>query len=161
LNATTDYSLDTDREGANRRYHFTENRLCPLCWLEGREKSIYDASRACNHHWRELQRIQADARAFVLLMYELYRFAPVRCWFWRWGWIAGRETMNLNEYQRRAYRTLQCDMSDKDLTANCALGLTGEAGELADYLKKVLYHGHEIQRGKVQDELGDLLWYVL
>jgi NTP pyrophosphatase (non-canonical NTP hydrolase) len=51
-------------------------------------------------------------------------------------------------------------MSDKDLTANCALGLTGEAGELADYLKKVLYHGHEIQRGKVQDELGDLLWYV-
>ncbi len=41
-----------------------------------------------------------------------------------------------------------------------AMGLTGEAGEADDYLKKVLFHGHQLDRDKIGKELGDVLWYV-
>jgi NTP pyrophosphatase (non-canonical NTP hydrolase) len=44
-----------------------------------------------------------------------------------------------------------------------ALGLTGEAGEVADAIKKGVFHKHgdyDKLRVKVKDELGDVLWYV-
>ena len=41
-----------------------------------------------------------------------------------------------------------------------ALGLTGEAGEFANMVKKLTAHGHEISVEKLADELGDILWYV-
>lgn len=41
-----------------------------------------------------------------------------------------------------------------------SLGLAGEAGETVDLLKKYLGHGHELDRLKVQKELGDVLWYL-
>ena len=43
----------------------------------------------------------------------------------------------------------------------CAiLGLTGEAGEVADVLKKHHYHKVPTDTGKYVDELGDVLFYV-
>ena len=41
-----------------------------------------------------------------------------------------------------------------------ALGLSGEAGELNDMLKKHIFHGHELETLHVKKELGDILWYV-
>lgn len=41
-----------------------------------------------------------------------------------------------------------------------ALGLTGEAGEVADYIKKVLFHSHQLSKEKLAEELGDVLWYL-
>lgn len=44
-----------------------------------------------------------------------------------------------------------------------ALGLTGEAGELADIVKKLLYHDHDLTdelRAKAVEELGDAAWYL-
>jgi NTP pyrophosphatase (non-canonical NTP hydrolase) len=41
-----------------------------------------------------------------------------------------------------------------------ALGLAGEAGEVADLLKKVHGHGKPLDREQVKKELGDVLWYV-
>lgn len=41
-----------------------------------------------------------------------------------------------------------------------ALGLSGEAGEVTDDLKKVLMHGKELDRDKIAKELGDVLWYL-
>jgi NTP pyrophosphatase (non-canonical NTP hydrolase) len=45
-----------------------------------------------------------------------------------------------------------------------ALGLASEAGEVADKIKKVIRdHGGEIsdeRRAGIQQELGDVLWYV-
>lgn len=41
-----------------------------------------------------------------------------------------------------------------------ALGLTGESGEVADILKKVVFHGHDLDKAKLKAELGDVLWYV-
>ncbi|MDR5022695.1 hypothetical protein FOL75_12145 [Bacillus thuringiensis] len=61
----------------------------------------------------------------------------------------------------------------KDAVSNAALGLTGEAGEVADLIKKAIYHGRgfqpsgcdlpdngEIDPDDVKDELSDVLFYV-
>ena len=39
------------------------------------------------------------------------------------------------------------------------MGLAGETGEIVDYLKKVIYHGHELDMIR-SEELGDLLVFV-
>lgn len=44
--------------------------------------------------------------------------------------------------------------------AGLSLGLTGEAGEVADYVKKVVAHGHALDADKLAKELGDVLWYT-
>ena len=45
-----------------------------------------------------------------------------------------------------------------------ALGLCGEAGEVADRIKKIIYNKGEVSwdvhRGQLVEELGDVLWYV-
>ena len=40
------------------------------------------------------------------------------------------------------------------------LGIAGEAGEVADLLKKHLGHGHALDVDKLRKELGDVLWYT-
>ena len=64
--------------------------------------------------------------------------------------------MYLDDYQHSALTTAS---GINDLV-NVALGLTGEAGEFADHIKKVIYHGHDLDRVYVRKELGDILWYV-
>lgn len=44
--------------------------------------------------------------------------------------------------------------------ANAGMGLAGEAGEVADVLKKHLFHGHPLDKVKVTKEIGDVLYYV-
>lgn len=74
--------------------------------------------------------------------------------------------MTLNEYQEAAIRTagdktggaFQPNL-ERGLTIT-ALGIAGEAGEVADYVKKVVGHGHDLDAEKLVKELGDVLWYV-
>ena len=68
--------------------------------------------------------------------------------------------MDLNEYQELAARTLGRDRTHEQQLANAALGLAGEAGEVADTLKKHLFHAHPLDREGMVKELGDCLWYV-
>lgn len=65
--------------------------------------------------------------------------------------------MTGNEYQQLAMRTATPKCRD---AANAALGLAGEAGEVADEVKKFLYQGREWDAEKIIEELGDVLWYV-
>lgn len=41
-----------------------------------------------------------------------------------------------------------------------AIGVAGEAGEVAELAKKQIFHRHGIDREKWKKELGDVLWYV-
>jgi NTP pyrophosphatase (non-canonical NTP hydrolase) len=56
--------------------------------------------------------------------------------------------------------------STKDLQSalgTSGLGIAGEAGEIADLTKKVLFHGMEFTpevKQKMIKELGDVLWYA-
>ena len=43
---------------------------------------------------------------------------------------------------------------------NWSLGIAGESGELVDVLKKILFHGHPVNRDSLIEELGDILWYI-
>ena len=70
--------------------------------------------------------------------------------------------MTPNEYQTEALRTasgMRDDIS-VDPIVNCALGLTGEAGEVADLVKKYIFQGHDLDEEHFAKELGDVLWYV-
>lgn len=69
-------------------------------------------------------------------------------------------TSDFDDYQSRALRTLPTGLSHKDMLNLGALGVCGESGEAGDVVKKYLFHGHELDRLKLQIELGDVLWYV-
>ncbi len=73
--------------------------------------------------------------------------------------------MHADRYQDEAARTL-IESPDKEYTAReimlvwNAIGLAGEAGEVADSVKKMVFHQHGIDRDVLIKELGDVLWYV-
>jgi len=68
--------------------------------------------------------------------------------------------MDFETYVKEVHRT--CSITDqRELLTLTALGLAGETGEIVDELKKVLYHGHELDTGKLRKELGDLFWYLV
>ena len=43
---------------------------------------------------------------------------------------------------------------------NGVLGLTGEAGEFADKIKKWVFHEKELDELHAKKELGDICWYI-
>ncbi|PEN09688.1 nucleoside triphosphate pyrophosphohydrolase family protein [Bacillus pseudomycoides] len=77
----------------------------------------------------------------------------------------------LDEYQEATLRTWNKRNDFGFRVSNAALGLTGEAGEVADLVKKAIYHGHGFQPAhcpgeengnvhKLALELGDIMYYV-
>ena len=73
--------------------------------------------------------------------------------------------MTPTTYQELAARTLldapPRPLSDHEaMVVRNALGLAGEAGEFADLIKKMVFHGHHVPREKLISELGDVLWYI-
>ena len=71
--------------------------------------------------------------------------------------------MNFDEYQSEASKTALYPRRMSNLEYP-TLGLAGEAGEVANIVKKIQRdHGGVITeetRGKLLDELGDVLWYI-
>ena len=63
-------------------------------------------------------------------------------------------------YRELVEKTLNPDLNTKELLANGALGLCGEAGEVADLIKKYLYQGHKMHRDALLKEMGDVRWYL-
>nr|WP_239460900.1 nucleoside triphosphate pyrophosphohydrolase family protein [Bacillus cereus] len=86
-----------------------------------------------------------------------------------------KETFTFDDFDSSVARTWK-KQDFKDAVSNAALGLTGEAGEVADLIKKAMYHGrgilmhhdglHEtiavkaIPKEDIKDELSDVLFYV-
>ena len=66
--------------------------------------------------------------------------------------------MTLDEYQDYAERTINRELNDTDMLINSALGMAGEAGEVADHIKKVVYQAHDMDRAALINEAGDVFW---
>jgi NTP pyrophosphatase (non-canonical NTP hydrolase) len=71
---------------------------------------------------------------------------------------------DFDAYQSLALRTAspQSTESETTMLTSAALGLSGESGEIADHVKKIVYHGHPLDddtRDKIAKEIGDILWY--
>jgi NTP pyrophosphatase (non-canonical NTP hydrolase) len=71
--------------------------------------------------------------------------------------------MNFEEYQEKSRKTAKYPEAGNNYIYP-TLGLSGEAGEVAEKIKKVIRDkGGEINdetRSEIKKELGDVLWYV-
>ena len=68
--------------------------------------------------------------------------------------------MNFKEYQIKALTTKGTYTDNMDQLINGVMGLNGECGEVIDIVKKYLYQGHQLDKDKIINELGDTLWYI-
>lgn len=77
--------------------------------------------------------------------------------------------MTPSEYQEMAEKTENQDFPA--IASRCrwkvalrlmhaSLGLITETGEFTDTLKKHLFYGKDLDRVNLEEELGDILWYV-
>jgi NTP pyrophosphatase (non-canonical NTP hydrolase) len=66
--------------------------------------------------------------------------------------------MTLDEYQRDAARTTNAGLSDDERLIDAAAGLAEEAGEVLGIVRKHLYMHQPLDRERVTQELGDVLW---
>lgn len=73
--------------------------------------------------------------------------------------------MNAADYQEQAART-QIDQPDFDIPRHemmavwNALGFAGKAGDVAELIKKGVFHRRRIDPVELEREIGDVLWYV-
>lgn len=69
--------------------------------------------------------------------------------------------MNINEYQAAALTTAVYPTDKKIIYP--ALGMCGEAGEVADKVKKVIRDNDQVftdeKKREIAKEIGDVLWY--
>lgn len=90
----------------------------------------------------------------------LRRFYQIFCYFCT-NYKKSYPIMTLNEYQQHALET--AIYPDDRRIIYPTLGLTGEAGEVADKVKKVIRDAHEEftpeRRLEIVKEIGDVLWY--
>ncbi len=72
--------------------------------------------------------------------------------------------MTFDEYQQQAKTTSTIDPNSVTAPYYFALGLTGEAGEIAEKMKKIIRnYDNDMSKLDLEDfkkELGDVLWYV-
>jgi NTP pyrophosphatase (non-canonical NTP hydrolase) len=66
----------------------------------------------------------------------------------------------LDDYQQATRFWYNQSLATQMARINAMMGITGEAGELADAHKKMLFHGHPLNLEIVKLELGDILFYV-
>ena len=77
--------------------------------------------------------------------------------------------MNSKEYIRDAVVTESRDFDSMNTRLNddglkrllhAGIGLSTEAGEFLDALKKHIFYGKELDRVNLKEEIGDLFWYI-
>ena len=85
--------------------------------------------------------------------------------------------MTGNEYQKAALRTASITgdkmpsllveillergyPAEKLMLLNGVLGMSGEAGECSDIVKKHIFQGHNLDEAHIAKELGDVAWYL-
>lgn len=78
--------------------------------------------------------------------------------------MAMTDRLTANDFQRAAMRTasgMNYDGFDgRGLLLNAVMGLNGEAGEVIDLVKKAIFQGHDLDKERMVEELGDVAWYL-
>ena len=67
--------------------------------------------------------------------------------------------MTGNKFQQLAGRTINTELSFKDLEEHALFGMVGELGELLSLYQKV-FQGHSLNEEHTKKELGDLMWFI-
>lgn len=67
--------------------------------------------------------------------------------------------MTGNEYQYLASRTINKNLTVRDMELHAIHGMAGEIGELHSIYQKE-YQGHDVDLEHIKKELGDLLWFI-
>ncbi len=72
--------------------------------------------------------------------------------------------MTFDEYQKRALTTVISKGDDFKDTLHWVLGINGEAGEVAEKVKKIIRDKNGVisqdDKNELAKELGDVLWYL-
>jgi NTP pyrophosphatase (non-canonical NTP hydrolase) len=68
--------------------------------------------------------------------------------------------VTFDEYQTAAARTMNSALSDNERLLDAAAGIAEEAGEVLAHVRKRLYQRKELDRKRLAEELGDVLWCV-
>lgn len=63
-------------------------------------------------------------------------------------------------YREEVLRTCNATLTREECLTNASLGLAGESGEVADLIKKHVFHKHPLDRDKLIKEIGDIRWYL-
>lgn len=71
------------------------------------------------------------------------------------------EGVGITDYQKLSVRTLNSDLTPKETIINMVMGIAGETGEVVDLFKKHLFQGHELDKDKIKEELGDVMFYIV
>lgn len=67
--------------------------------------------------------------------------------------------MHFEEYKKECQRTSGVFDNYAESLCSYSMGLAGESGEVVDYIKKLVFHGHKLSKDKLIEEFGDVLWY--
>jgi NTP pyrophosphatase (non-canonical NTP hydrolase) len=73
---------------------------------------------------------------------------------------ASEVVVSFDEYQKAAARTMNSRLSDDERLLDAAAGIAEEAGEVLAHVRKHLYQQKELDRTRLAEELGDVLWCV-
>jgi NTP pyrophosphatase (non-canonical NTP hydrolase) len=66
--------------------------------------------------------------------------------------------MDFDSYEKLAARTINPALDADGRLIDAAAGLAEEAGEALSLVRKHLYQGRELDKDRLQKELGDVLW---
>ena len=72
--------------------------------------------------------------------------------------MAGWRMTDFASYELAAARTVNPSLDANGRLIDAAAGLAEEAGEVLSLVRKHLYQGRELDREKLEKELGDALW---
>lgn len=68
--------------------------------------------------------------------------------------------MTFADYQTAAARTMNPKLTGNERLLDAAAGVAEEAGEVLAHVRKHVYQGRTLDKDKLAEELGDVLWCV-
>lgn len=67
--------------------------------------------------------------------------------------------LTIEQYSQMSLRTVP-EMNYRSDITNACMGIAGESGELVDMFKKILFHDKPMDKEKVVNEIGDVIFYI-